>query len=123
MNLPLSLFTQTPLFLQGLISHGFTIKAKNNLKEQITVTCILNGPAFHHAGKSRFSWSDEGNDYVKRYEQLYMQVYHYPQAGAERRARVLIPLGDLLHPGILTKYCGTQSCPNSKSRTLDVQWS
>ena len=45
------------------------------------------------------------------------------RAGAECRARVLIPLGDLLHPAILTKHCGIQSCPDSMSWTLDVQWS
>ena len=40
-------------------------------------------------------------------------------AGAERRARVLIPLGDLLHSGIVTEHSGIQSCANSMSSTLD----
>ena len=28
----------------------------------------------------------------------------HPRADAERRARVLTPLGDLLHPGIFTEH-------------------
>ena len=45
------------------------------------------------------------------------------RAGAKRRAGVLIPLGDFIHSGILTKHSGIQSCPKSVSWTLDVQWS
>ena len=45
------------------------------------------------------------------------------RAGAERRVRVLIPLGDFMHSGISTKHSGIQSCPNFISWTLDVEWS
>ena len=33
-----------------------------------------------------------------------------PRAGAECRAKLLIPLGDLLHPGTMTLQSGIQSC-------------
>ena len=39
---------------------------------------------------------------------------HFSRAGAKRRARVLNPLGTLLHPGILT---------NIAESKVDVQWS
>ena len=41
------------------------------------------------------------------------------RAGAKRRVKVVIPLGDLLHSGILTEHSGIQICPNSMSSTLD----
>ena len=66
-------------------------------------------------------------------------IYVHPRAGAERRARVLIPeiyytrvfwqsiaesklVQILLHPGLLTEHCGIQACPNSMSWMLDVEW-
>ena len=40
-------------------------------------------------------------------------------AGAERRARVLIPQENILNSGIVTEHSGIQSCPISMSSTLD----
>ena len=43
--------------------------------------------------------------------------HHCSRVGAERRAWVLIPLGDLLHSGIVTEHRAIQSC--TTSTTLD----
>ena len=51
--------------------------------------------------------------------QINVNYLHNSRAGAKCFARVLIPLGDLLHSGTLTERSGIQNCPNSMSWTLN----